>query len=122
MAVDVGDEVKAFARDCETIQREHGHLRPQIRATDADVDDVSDGVVRPDLPGISQHGFQRFVHQAQFRCCFSRRMLWPMFRSGRWAAQQKMHDLAVFGGVDGFTGEQGVAVGFQPTIPGQRKQ
>ena len=42
VAVDVGDEVEALARRDERVERQHRHLRPEVGAADADVDDVGD--------------------------------------------------------------------------------
>ena len=49
----------------KTVQRQHGHLWPQVRTANADVDDVGDLRIGPNLLGVGQHGCQRGVHQGQ---------------------------------------------------------
>ena len=51
--------MKALARYRKFIERQHRHLRPQIRAANADIDNVGDGRVMAHLLCIGQHGFQR---------------------------------------------------------------
>ena len=67
MAIDVGDKVKALAWQHKAIQRQHGHLRAEVRAANANVDDVGDGRVSPHGLCIGQHGIQRGVHPRQFK-------------------------------------------------------
>ena len=59
--------MEAFARDHEVLQSQHGHLRAQVRAADADVHHVGDLRIAADLFGIRQHGPQGVVHQLQGR-------------------------------------------------------
>ena len=54
-AVDVGDEMDAQAGSAVGLQRLAHHLRAQVRAADADVDDVGDGACRCS-PSIRRSG------------------------------------------------------------------
>ena len=62
MAIHIADEMQTLARRGEGVQRQYRHLRPQIRAANADVDDVGDGGIRTHRFGVGQHGVQRAVH------------------------------------------------------------
>ena len=72
MAVDIRYKVKPLARDHEVLQGQHGHLRAEVRAANADVHDVSDLCIGADLFGIRQHGPQGVVHQLQGRSQIAR--------------------------------------------------
>ena len=79
MPIDVGDEVETFAWQRESIQRQHGHLRPQVRTANADVDNVGDGVVGPDFLGKGQHRIQGFMHLVQLNSYIFRSILLNIF-------------------------------------------
>ena len=66
VAVHIGYKVKALGFVCEFIQRQHRHLRPQVRATNANIHHVGDGAVRADAAGIGQHGVARSMHSLEF--------------------------------------------------------
>jgi hypothetical protein len=68
VAVHIGHEVEALARRHKGTQRQHRHLRPQVRATDADVDHIGDGRVGTHQFGIRQHRIQRGMHLGQLIC------------------------------------------------------
>ena len=65
IAINIGDKVKALARGGKFSQRQHRHLRPQVRAANADVDDIGDGRVTAHLLRIGQHGVQRGMNLRQ---------------------------------------------------------
>ena len=58
LPVDVRHEMDALAGGGEFTERQRHHLRPEIRAADADVDDVGDGMLRAHLLGVGEHGAQ----------------------------------------------------------------
>ena len=105
MAVHIADKVQALAGSGKGVQRQHRHLRPQVRAADADVDDVGDGAVGTHALGIGQHGVQRAVYLGQRL----RLMGAGRGRVGR-GAQERVPHLALLGGVDHFACKHGVAV------------
>ena len=111
VAIGVGNEVKPLARRAVGIQRQHGHVRPQVRAADADVHHVGDALVSAHAVGKSQHGVQRGVHvdQALGHAGQVTRQHLP------WRTpQQGVQHRAALGGVDGLAVQHGVAVLFQP--------
>ena len=64
VAVDVADEVQRQAAVGEGVERQHRHLRPEVAAADADVDDMADatgGDVAHPL-GVGQHGVEHAMH------------------------------------------------------------
>ena len=73
MAVHIGDKVKPLARDSKRIQRQHRHLRPQVRPTNADVDNIGYAGIGTHRLRKSQHGVQGGVNLGQFVCyiCYS---------------------------------------------------
>jgi acetyl esterase/lipase len=79
------------------VQRAHGHLRTQVAAADADVDDVGDVGVGPYLLGVGQHGVEHGVHVVAERPGAARR------------AQGRVQDGAAFGGVGDVAGQHRVA-------------
>ena len=111
MAVDVGDEVKAPARQLVGLQRAHRHVRPQIGAADTDVDDVGDLRVGAYGLGKGQHGIQRGVHLLQG---LGDEGLVTGQGQAPGAAQQGVQRGAALGAVDGLAGEHGVAAVLQP--------
>ena len=62
MPVHIRHKVKSLARCHEVLQRQHGHLRSQVRAANADVHHVGDLRIGADLLGIGQHGLEGVVH------------------------------------------------------------
>jgi hypothetical protein len=120
--VDVRDKVKTLALCRKFGQRQHRHLRPQVRAANADVDDVGDGLIAAQLLRIGQHGFQSrldfslrvgdFVDD-----CLRRQVV------GNWRiSQQEMHHGTVFRVVDGFSGKHRVALRLHSTLARQLQQ
>ena len=110
--------MQALSRHGKFSQRLHRHLRPQVRAANADVDHVGDALVGAHLFGIGQHGVERFVHLRQFSvpgagrfACCTRRL-----------AQQKMHHRPLLGVVDGLTGKHGIAQRRHTALAGQGLQ
>jgi hypothetical protein len=101
MPVDVGDEMEALAFGAIRLQRKHSHLRTQVRAADADVDDVGDARVRAHLFGKREHRIQGPVHL--------HRVGVPGIE-GR--AQQPMLHRPVLGAVDALAREHRVARAF----------
>ena len=62
MAIHVGHKVKAFAGQGVFIQRQHRHLWSEIRATNANVDNVRERVITAYGFCVGQHGVQRGMH------------------------------------------------------------
>ena len=115
MAIDIRHKVKALARPFGLVQCAHHHLRPQIGATNADMDHIGDLAVGPHLLGKGQHGVQGVMHLGQrFGQC-------PTQTVGR-LAQQPMHDRSTFGGVDGLTRKHGIAPRGHTALFGQGLQ
>ncbi len=100
VAVDIADEVHRELRMHEGFERHHRHLRPEIAAADADVDDVADAAGRgvAHALDIRQHRVEHAVHLVGERSAAARR------------AQRGMQHGAAFGGVDGRAGEHRVAL------------
>ena len=65
MPVHIGDKVKAFAGQHKLIKRQHGHLRPEVGAANADIDNVGDACIRTHCFRKVQHGVERGVHLVQ---------------------------------------------------------
>ena len=110
--------MQALALRRVSVQCQHRHLRAQIGAADADVDDIGDG-------GIGAHSARhtpashRGVASTSGRSGSS--VAAPVAR-GRRCAQQKMLDRALLGVVDGLAREHRVAVLLHATLARQRKQ
>jgi hypothetical protein len=68
MAIDVGDEMKAFTCGGKGLQRQHRHLRAQVRAANADVNHIGDLRVAAYLLSVGEHGVQSGMHLVQFAC------------------------------------------------------
>ncbi len=61
-AIDIGDEAERHLRIGKVAQRDVGHLRPQIRSADADVDHVLDGLAGVALPLAAAHAIGKGRH------------------------------------------------------------
>src|SRR5262249_44889518 len=61
-AVDVGDEPERHGALAVVAERLVGHDRPQIRAADADVDDVADALSGVALPGAALYALGEVGH------------------------------------------------------------
>jgi hypothetical protein len=61
-AVDVGDERALRSAGRETAQRFHCHRRPEIRATDADVDDEPEWLAGAAGNAAAAHAFRELQH------------------------------------------------------------
>ena len=105
MAIDIAHKMHALARVRKRMQRQHRHLRPQVRATDADVHHIGDRLIGPHLFGKGQHGVQGDMHLGQL----SRLVCAARGSVGR-RAQQHVPDFAAFGAIDFFAAKHGVAV------------
>ncbi len=66
MPIDIGNKVKAFALGNIVIECQHRHLRPQVGAANADVDDVGDGRIQAHRLRKRQHRRERLMHLRQF--------------------------------------------------------
>ena len=101
------------------VVRTHGHGRPQIRAPNADVDDVGDAVVGAHPFGKVQHGCLHGMHLGQQSGNFR-----PIARQGEACgpAQQGMQHGALLGGVDRIAAQHGVALPGDAGGPGQLLQ
>ena len=117
MTIHIADKVKTLMRMRKRLQGQHSHLRPQVGAADADVDDVGDRVVGANLLSVSQHGIERGVDLGKFfgfqragGGCIGRR------------AQQHMPDRALLGGVDGLSRKHRVPVRRHAALLGQFQQ
>ena len=54
--------MKALAGNAKRVEPQHRHLRPEVGAAYADVDDVGDGLVQTHLLCVGQHGGQGLMH------------------------------------------------------------
>ncbi|MNV11580.1 hypothetical protein D3C71_1021500 [compost metagenome] len=111
--------MQALSRCAELLQSQHGHVRAQVRAADADVHHIGDGLMSTHRVGIGQHGIQRGVHLGQLVC-----NVWPVAgqRQAPGAAQQRVQHGAAFGAVDGLAAKHGVAVPGESTGTGHVQQ
>ena len=103
-------------------QRQHGHLRTKVGATDADVDDVGDAGIGPHLLGKGQHAAAFGLRGAPGGCYVFRSIISSNDAGRCTLSQQKVHGRALLGAVDGSAGKQRVAVLLQPAFARQRKQ
>ena len=122
VAVDVGDEMHAQARMRKTAQRAAHHLRAQVGAADADVDDVGDRLAGMAEPFAVAHGVGEGLDAGQHgmhvvtdilaidvQCAAARR------------AQGGVQHGAVFGHIDFFAGEHGIALRFDAALARQMR-
>ena len=109
MPINVRDKVKFQASVRHCIQRGQHHLRPQVAATNANVDHGGDATCRGVAHGfnIGQHGVQHTMHIVA---------VWPQATR---CAQCRVQNRPVFRRVDGFAREHVVAQGLHPTLPRQ---
>ena len=68
MTIHIAHKMQALIRCGKCVQRQHRHLRAQIRAANTDIHHVGDGFVRTYLFSIGQHGIQRRVHFSHLGC------------------------------------------------------
>ena len=117
--VHIRHKVKALAGGAELFERAHGHVRAQVRSTNANVHHVGDGGIAAHLLGVLQHRIECVVHVGQALRGFGH-----ITGQGhaRRAAQQRVQHGAVFGGVDGFARQRRIAVPLHPTGAGQVQQ
>ena len=103
VAVDVGDEVKRQAGVGERGQRPHRHLRPEVAAADADVDDVTQSCRRRDI-GAGPGRFGELEHRLEHGVHLGRERRLP-----RRCTQRRVQHGAVLGAVDRGAGEHRIA-------------
>ena len=65
MSIDIGDKVKILARVDPVLQRIDHYLWAKMRAANADIDDIGDGLVISDLIGKCEHLIQSLMHLLQ---------------------------------------------------------
>ena len=112
VAVDVGDEVQLEPRMGERRERRDRHLRPEVAAADADVDDVAQRPraalgPRPHRLGEGEHRLARGMHLVGERCRARRR------------AQGGVQHRPAFGDVDRLAREHRVAPGLDAAFARQ---
>ena len=100
----VADEVKAQAAMCEGVERGHHHLRPEVAAADADVDDVAETAVAAHLLGVREHGIEHAVHFSAVQPRAARR------------AQCRVQHGAALAGVDRRAREHGITLCFEVAL------
>jgi len=116
LPIHIRDEMKVQAWVHEGIQRRHHHLRAQVRATNADVDHVTDvagsraASMGPHALDVGQHDLQHLMHQPTVGPLPLRR------------AQRGVQHLPAFGAVDALAAQHGVALRLQATFTGQVQQ
>ncbi|MNV40346.1 hypothetical protein D3C71_1319480 [compost metagenome] len=112
-AIHVGDEMHAEARTTDRAQRVGHQARAQVRAADADADDIGDA-------GLFQRGDQRTHLRAHLR---GRGKGVAGHRgTGKVAAQRGVQRGAAFGQVDRFTAEQALEAAGDIALGGQLQQ
>ena len=122
MAVDIAHKVEPFAGGGKGIERDGGHLRPQVRATNSNIDHIRDGGVRPHLLCVGQHGDQRGMHLGLLHCYgFSSCLRFIGVRCGR-ISQQDMPHRTLLGAVDLVARKHGVAMLLHAALPCQVQQ
>jgi hypothetical protein len=121
-AIEIGDVMHAQRRMRKRAQSVAEHLRPQVRATDADIDDVTDRLagepqrLSGTYPvGKSGHPLARgenLGHHVQIR-----------IREGTARSSQgDMQYRTIFAGIDSFTAEHALRPFIKPRLPGQSGQ
>ena len=112
MAVDIRYEVELQALLNEGIERRHDHLRPEVAAADADVDDVADaaGSGVANALGVGEHGIENGMHLVAVRAL-----------SGRRAQGRVQHGTAL-GDIDRLAGQHRITPAFDAAFGGQLQQ
>ena len=111
-AVDIGDEAGLDIGVAVDAQRAVGHLRPEIRAADADIDDIADALAGVSLPGAGPDRVGEGRHPVEHGVHFGHDVL--AVDEDRLIArgpQRHMQDGAVFADVDLLASEHRVAPG-----------
>jgi len=116
MAVDIRHKMKAFAFQCIRSQGLHRHLRPQVRAPNANVNHIGDGGIVTHLFGKLQHGVQGGLNLSQRSLQLKRQAL-----RGR-LPQQPVHHLTLLGAIDHGTCEHGIPLSQHACFHGQLLQ
>ena len=111
MAVHIADKVHPLAAVGKGVERQHRHLRPQVRAANADVHHVGNRCIGAHALGVGQHGIQGLMHLGQLGGAVA-----AIIAAARRRAQQHMPDLAALGVVDFFASEHGIAVLFHAAL------
>ena len=122
-AVDVGHEVRAQIRALVGLQRLAHHERPEVRAADADVDDVGDGLAGVAAPGAAAHPLAEVAHPGQHGVDVRHDV--PAIHHDRpvgAVAQRDVQDRPVLGGVDPVACEHARAPGLELTFAGEVEQ
>ena len=105
------------------LQRAYRHLRPQVGAADADVDDVGDGRIRnAHCFSIARHGVQGLC--VDLGCLAATNLVAPQsaFTGHYWISQQPMGNGPLLGRVDGLPSKQRIAVFREAALHGQFEQ
>ena len=119
-AVDVGDEAEAQVAVAVGTQRQVGHLGPEVRAADADVDDVADALAGMALPFAGAHALGKVGHAAEHGMHVGHDVA-AVDLDHRVArrAQRRVQHGAVLGDVDLVAAEHRVALGAKPALLGE---
>ena len=112
MPIDIAHEVQRDVAVAIGVERRHHHLRAQIAAADADVDDMADAAGRriAHTLGIGQHGIQHAVH-----------LIAELALPAR-CAQRRVQHGAAFRGIDGLAGKHRIAARFEAALTRQLEQ
>src|SRR5450830_143359 len=104
-------------------QRGTSHLRTEVGTADADVDNVGDGLAAVSQPAAVAHAFNEAVHTVEDGMHVAVDIL-PINgkRAAARRAQGSVQHGTMFGKVDFFTVEHGIALGLYVTRPGQFEQ
>ena len=112
VAVDVGDEVQRQRRVRERVERAHRHLRPEIGAADADVDDMTDAARRrvAHALGEVEHALEHVVYLVAERA------------QSAWRAQRGVQHGTAFGAVDRLPAQHRIALRLDAAVGCEREQ
>ncbi len=119
-AIDVGDEAEGHGAVAVVLERLVGHHRPEVRAADADVDDVADALAGVALPRAAAHAVGEARHLVEHGVDLGHDVLavHDDRRPSR-RAQSDVQDGALLRDVDLLAAEHGVDARAQTGLLGQ---
>ena len=122
-AVDVGDEAEGHGAVAVVLERLVGHHRAEVRAADADVDDVADALAGVALPRAAADAVGEVGHLVEHGVDLGHHVLAvDDDRRALGRAQRHVQDGAVLGDVDLLAPEHGVDPLAQAGLLGQLQQ
>jgi hypothetical protein len=122
-AVDVGDEAEGDGPPGVVPERFVGHDWPEVRAADADFDDIADALAGVALPGAAADPLGEIRHLVENGMDLGHHVLTVVYdRSPARRAQGDVQDRAVLRDVDPLAPEHGIDATPQPRLAGELQQ